>query len=922
MNTFIQFALLGLGTGALYAFAAQGLVLVYRASGVLNFANGAIGIAAAFIYWELSHYHHWPFAAAFIVSVALAFAFGCAWHMLIMRPLRSRSGLVRVVATLGLLAGLQGLAGNIWHSNVYLVNESIPAKTWHLASSIVITSDRVYLLVLIIVLTGALWAIYKFTTFGIATNAVSENVRAAASLGWSFDLIAAVNWGLGCALAGVASILLVPILSLSVADMTALLLSTLAAALVGNFTSFWLTLAGGLGLGVIEGELNYYSQSWGTWSTGLAASTPFFLILIMLILRGRSLPLRDFFQQRNPKVGSGRIRPRVAVAAFVVLFVINIVVNANWSSAFAATFSEAIILLSLVVVLGYAGQISLAQGAFAGFGTYVAAELVVNAGVPFIPSLIIGVLATVPVGLAFGLPAVRTRGVNLAILTLGLGSAIEFMLFDNASYANPLGLDIGTPTLFGWDIDALNHPQRWACFCLVMLALSMLVVANLRRGRMGRRLLAVRNNERAAAALGINVMSAKLYAFALGAGIAALGGILTYFAQPAVVMNTISNSISPTYTAEAVIGGIGYIAGPILGGQFAVGGLGQTIIGDIVNSTVANYLSTFAGVILLIIIVQAPDGLVELNLRQWAKMARSRRSLIMKHFFAASGIQEPVALDASGTLERVTPKALEARDVTVCYGGVVACDAISLSVQPGRIVGLIGPNGAGKTSLIDAIAGFTKVASGSITFGGQDMTSWTAVRRARAGLSRTFQSLELYGDMTVLDNLRAAFEPRDLIFGLTDLVWPKTPPMPAPAAAAVREFNLERDLNVLVENLSYGQRRLLAAARSVASSPSVLLLDECAAGLSEAQTVELAALVRRLADTWGIGILVVEHNVNFVMSICDDIVVLDFGRKIAHGSPAEVRSDPAVIAAYLGEEPAEEPNVVQGTTAPTPGTGL
>ena len=359
-----------------------------------------------------------------------------------------------------------------------------------------------------------------------------------------------------------------------------------------------------------------------------------------------------------------------------------------------------------------------------------------------------------------------------------------------------------------------------------------------------------------------------------------------------MIMNTISYSASPTYVAQGVIGGIGYIMGPILGGQFAPSGIGQLFINDVINSTVASYLSTFAGIIVLLMLLQAPDGLVDLNLRQWMHMAKSRRSLIMKHFFKEDSAREPIRLATEQTLERVAPKVLEVRDVTVRYGGVLACDKVSLTVAPGKIVGVIGPNGAGKTSLIDAIAGFARIASGSIALGGDDLTSWNATRRSRAGLSRTFQSLELYTDMTVLDNLRTAFEPRDFISGIVDLVWPRTPPLPAPATAAVRDFKLEADLNVLVENPSDGQRRLLAAARSVATSPSVLLLDECAAGLSEAQTAELGTLVRRLADTWGIGILVVEHDVNFVMNICDEVVVLDFGRKIAHGTPAVVRADP------------------------------
>jgi ABC-type branched-subunit amino acid transport system ATPase component len=230
-----------------------------------------------------------------------------------------------------------------------------------------------------------------------------------------------------------------------------------------------------------------------------------------------------------------------------------------------------------------------------------------------------------------------------------------------------------------------------------------------------------------------------------------------------------------------------------------------------------------------------------------------------------------------------------------------AVDALSFTASSGEIVGLIGPNGAGKTSLIDAVTGFTPAAGGRLVLDGQDITAWPAVRRARAGVGRSFQSLELFEDATVLDNLRVAADPRDAASWARDLIWPVTPELSGAAVSAIREFALEDDLHRTVEDLPYGKRRLLAIARAVAMSPRVLLLDEPAAGLGDVETAELAHLVRRLADDWGIAVMLVEHDMNFVMSVCDRIVVLDFGVQIAEGTPDEIRQDVAVIAAYLGE---------------------
>jgi ABC-type branched-subunit amino acid transport system ATPase component len=244
----------------------------------------------------------------------------------------------------------------------------------------------------------------------------------------------------------------------------------------------------------------------------------------------------------------------------------------------------------------------------------------------------------------------------------------------------------------------------------------------------------------------------------------------------------------------------------------------------------------------------------------------------------------------------------------VRYGGTVAVNGASLTVVPGRVTGLIGPNGAGKTSLIDAVSGLAPVREGQILLEGQDISQWSAARRARAGLGRSFQSLELFDDSTILENLQVASDQRSSWHYLTDLLAPRNSALPPAVVAAVKEFGLESKLDRRVTDLSYGERRLLAMARAVAGRPSVLLLDEPAAGLGDAETSELGRLVRRLAGEYEMGILVVEHDMNFVMAVCDEIVVLDFGNILASGRPDQVRRDPNVIVAYLGEAEADWPD--------------
>jgi ABC-type branched-subunit amino acid transport system ATPase component len=463
------------------------------------------------------------------------------------------------------------------------------------------------------------------------------------------------------------------------------------------------------------------------------------------------------------------------------------------------------------------------------------------------------------------------------------------------------GLPTGPLVLFGLGVDPITYPQRFAILALIVAVAVGLVLANLRRGPAGRRLLAVRANERAATALGINVGLAKLIAFAYGSAIAGLAGILFVTQFPVALFSIFDAFTSVPLVSTSVIGGIGYISGPVFGGIGQTGGILSQILSTISLGAVKYGPVILAG-ITLVVLLQAQDGLVPLQARDARRLARlvlGRRMPTRR----ARVTTLPQIL--AGDLAAPPPVVLEVSDLTVRLGAVTAVDHVDFRLASGEVIGVIGPNGAGKTTLIDALSGFVSLRAGTIALNSDDVASWSARRRAREGISRSFQSLELFEDMTVAENLLAACDGGGLWPWARDLIRPGTPTFTPAAAFAAREFGLEGLLDVRPSELTYGTRRLLAIVRAIASSPRVLLLDEPAAGLDEREREDLTVLIRRLATEWRMAILLVDHDVALVSNASDHMLALDAGKAVARGTPDDVRSHPTVVSSYLGSAAVE-----------------
>lgn len=891
MSQVTQFAIIGLGAGSLYALAAIGLVLVYRGSKVVNFAQGAMGMMAAYIFYEL--HQNWGITVLVAIPAGLIVsgALGAAFYFFEIRRLRDASNLIKIVATLALFVIAQEVITLIFGQDSRTVTSSLPTGSVSILGAS-IGEDRLWIFGIVIVLTVVLWAIYKYTRFGLATSAVAENPTAAGTLGISPDVVAAANWFIGAALGGLAAILLVPITTLSAENLSLIVIPILAAAVIGGFRSFPITTIAGLGLGIAQSEVTRYvsTPGWGT-------AVPFIAVTLILYFRGKRVAGRGEFFGKLPSVGSGRVPILLLlVVAAASLLCIWFLLPYDWLVALEYQMIFALIIGSLVVVTGYTGQISLAQMALAGIGGLIASWLYSSYGIPFELALLAGIVAVVPVGLVVALAGVRTRGVALAIVTLGLAFSLEAVIFTNNQFTGgPEGFSTDNPHFLGIAVGGLEYPARFATLTLVFLFLVGLAVANLRRGRAGRRLIAVRTNERAAAAMGISVVGAKIYGFVVGAIIAAIGGVLLCFFVPAPDFTQFVGINSVTFAESAVLGGVGHLGGPLVASSYQPNTLGPQIL-SFLGGNVAIWLAVAGAAALLIMLPKFPDGVAAQISGPKTRWYRRLESRLFRRKVEAT------TLDSVRVSEQrpLTGSALSLEGVSVTFGGTVALQRLDLQVRPGEVVGLIGPNGAGKTTAIDAITGFVRPSAGQILLGSDDIGGWSPERRARAGLVRSFQSLELFDDLSVLENMQAASDRRDRRAYVADLVHPGKGGLSRLAQEAIAQFGLESSLTMQARFLSFAQRRLLGVARAVAVGGSILLLDEPASGLGHSEAMALSETIVRWAKDHGLGVLLIEHNVDMVLRTCDHIVALDFGQVIGTGTPSEVRENPQVVDAYLG----------------------
>jgi branched-chain amino acid transport system permease protein len=552
----------------------------------------------------------------------------------------------------------------------------------------------------------------------------------------------------------------------------------------------------------------------------------------------------------------------IVVAAIVGGAIVTGILPGYWTYLATSVLISALALQSIGLVAGRTGMIALCQLSFAGVGAWTVGYLNVGGAPGNLPVwIILGGLAAVPFGVAIGLPALRLRGINLGIVTLGFAAAFDAILATITFPGQTKFISVPRPDIFDGD-------GGYFIFVLVFYVALAVALEFLIRTRLGAIWLAVRHSERAAAAHGISIPGAKLSAFAISAFIAGIaGGLLAGFLGTLVADN-FNMMQSLALFAVATMTGAQFAEGALIGGIFVVAfpeilrrlNLGQDVGNVLFAIGATQALST-------------GESISE-TLRR--KLRGKPKTLVMH---ANARIQP----SASMPLCRAT--ALTTRGLTVRYGAVIALKDVELSVPEGAVVGLIGPNGAGKSTLIDAVAGFLHFYSGSVSLGSAAVDDQPANVRARNGIRRTWQTTRIAPELTVGQYVRLAGGEMSDSEVETILTWIDCP-----------------HPETLVASVDAGTRRLLDVAGVVAARPKVVLLDEPAAGQSYDETIRLAKRITEIPKLFGCAVLLVEHDIDLVRAACSEITVLDFGRVIAAGPPALVLEDPIVRKAYLGIE--------------------
>ena len=955
MKKLFDLALSGAVTGSIYSIMASGLVLTYSTSGIFNFSHAAIAFAVAYLYYQLHVGLGVPIVPALVISVILfAPLLGLLLDRVLLRRLGQAPVYARIVGTLGLLVALpnllQWLVETIGIDTLHLTSfrsasqtenggpvpgiGPFPAHQYHIVSGVALNSDQLSVFIVTAVAAAVLWYVLQRTRIGLDMRAVVDRSSLAGLRGINPARTSAVAWILTMLLAGLGGVLITPLFTLDPNIFTLVVLSSLAAVVLGGLRSLPIAFVGGLGIGVAQNLVAGYTNDLPKALAnvaGLASAFPYVLVILigLLVGRDRTRKAGTVAEERAPVdhrqgLNAWRRRAPWAIAVFL-LFAFAM----GWFSWFRAnnydqtviaqSLAVGIVLLSYVIVTGMGGMVSMAQPTFATAGGFAAGWalnrnwgidiplIAAHGQINFVWATLLGVVVGAVIGLVIALPATRLGAVYLAIWTLAAAFFFSLVVFAFQSIGHGQnGWNIRFPSL---SMPGLNFVHRLIVrhgghfnfsaerdqivLFLFVFALVTVVIHSLMRSATGRAILAVRSSQTGAQAVGIRADRTRIIVFAVAAGVAGLGGVMLSMFSLSVSNSTAPPAVGLGWLVAAVLFGIRRPGGALIAG-FSIGA-GTALFNRLsiaVGAGTLNHLLTSPYFIPMLTglgaiqVAQEPDGILSLVGGRNAKkrVARSRAAHITQAEIALHvdvptlDAQSPVDVGVSSV--GVNP-ALTAVGIQAGYGDARVLHGVSVTLEPGRIVALLGANGAGKSTLCSVLAGALAPEAGTVTLEGCDVTSAPAYERARSGLLYIPEARGIFPGLNVDENLAILLR------------------TPTERQAAYDRFPVlaERRRNTSSQ-LSGGEQQMLSLAPALAHPPKVLIADEPTLGLAPLAAKQVMDAIMELRDH-GTSVLLAEEHTQNALQVADSILVMELGRVLWTGPREEATRD-QLGAAYLG----------------------